>query len=307
MLNYTFSKSIGDCIYSIDMLYIRGYLKESVSSAVSWCELHCDTNKTYKGRCSYSWFQHVFTLNEVTLYIGLFDNFDKVSRKWDVVPMIEIRFNPNKYPNSDYLDYFLEYSDARYIRKFDFACDIPCEPKFILCKSNRTFSSISNGECRYYGAFGSDKHIKIYDKQKELLDKYKECLDSPLTRIELTMLSSGMDNFIREEFFRLDEINTDFDQIDGLNDTDIAILNLFIRLRAYEPNTALEDLRLGRKKEKKIRDALLSSSPSSSVGFSLEILNYLLDLVSVRLDCTIKAINKQLLTETQEDLPLSPF
>lgn len=306
-MNYTFSKNIGDCVYSVDMLFVRGYLKVSTVSANAFCSSRFDSHKSFKGKSQYSWFQDMYVLNGVSLYVGLFDTFDVVTRQWSVIAMAEIRYNPNKYPSSEYLDWFLENTDSRYLRKFDIAIDVPCEPKYILVRSSRTMSYINNGECRYYGAFGSDKHVKVYDKQKELADNKVERLDHPLTRIELSMLSNSLDSLPKDEFYRLDSLGSDFDQVDGLNDTDLAIINMFLALKVYEPNRTLEELHLGRGKEKKIRDALLSSSPSVLLGFSREIITHLLGLVSARLDCSTKAINKQLLTEGKDELPISPF
>lgn len=305
-MQYTFSKSIDDSIYSIDMLYIRGYLKCSSLSANEYCLKNCSQHKTYKGRCTYSWFQEMYVFDGVTIYVGLFDNFNTVSRTWSVVPMAEVRFNPNKYPNNPFVEWFMSVTDARFITKFDFACDIPCEPKFILVDSRRSLSYLNNGQTRYYGSFRSDGRIKVYDKQEELKDSGNECPNA-LTRIEVSMRPSQLDSFVSERFYRLSSLSLEFDKIDGLNDTDITILTLFYRLKAYEPNIALEDYKLGRKKEKKIKDALLSSSPSCSVGFSSNICIELLDLVSVRYDCSIKTVNKQLLTESACDLPIVPF
>lgn len=310
-MNYTFSKTINDCVYSIDMLYIRGYLTCSTVSANSYLESVCDSHRSFKGRCKYSWFQDMYLFDGVTLYVGLFDDFDKATRKWSVVPMIEIRFNPNKYADSPLVDYFLSVSDSRYIRLFDFACDVPCAPSYILVDSARTKSFLNNGDTRYYGVFGHDKRVKVYDKQKELLQSKQEC-PNPLTRIELSITTYNLDEFIKERFYRLDKLNVELGQIDGLNDTDMALLNMFFRLKAYEPNISLSDFNLGRKKEKKIRDALLSSLPCSSdvvgVNFSKEVVLELLGMVSSRYDCSIKTVNRQLLTERMiEDADELPF
>ena len=305
-MNYTFSKTIDDCVYSIDMLYIRGYLTCSSVSANAYCLENCSQHKSFKGRCKYSWFQEMYVFDGVTIYVGLFDNFNVISRTWSVVPMAEVRFNPNKYPNNSFVDWFLSVTDSRYLTKFDFACDVPCEPKYILVESNRSISYLNNGETRYYGAFGSDGRVKVYNKQKEQSDSGIDCSE-PLTRIEVTLRSNNIDSFINERFYRLSSLSLDFDKINGLNDTDITILTLFTRLKAYEPNIAIEDFKLGRVKEKKIKDALLSSSPSYAITFSLELLLEVLDVVSVRYECSIKAINKQLLTETcdsDDELPL---
>lgn len=307
-MHYTFSKTIDNSVYSIDMLYIRGYLTYSINSVKDYCSSLCTSHKSFKGRSKYSWFQEQYVFDGVTIYVGLFDEFNKISRSWNVIPMAEIRFNPNKYPDNDFVKYFLSITDSRYIRKFDFACDIPCETKYILVMSNRTVSSINNGDTRYYGAFGSDGHVKVYDKQKELLSSSDNIdISHPLTRIELTLTSQRIDKFIQEKFYRLDYLNLDLDSMDSLNDTDIAILNLYMRLKVYEPNIAIEDYNLGRRKEKKIKDALLSSSPTVVLDFNSSVMITLLGLVSSRYECSIKPINKQLLNDyssSEDDLPL---
>lgn len=302
-MNYAFSKTIDDCVYSIDMLYIRGYLTSSTVSVKDYLNPICQSHKDFKGRSKYSWFQDMYVYDGVTIYVGLFDTFDAVKRTWSTLPMAEIRFNPNKHLDNAWVDYFMSITDSRYIRKFDFACDVPCQSNHIIVKSRRIVSSISNGDCCYYGAFGSDGHIKVYDKKKELLENQNIVIDNPLTRIELSMTTSRLDTWITEEFYRVDKFCSNFDDIDGLNDTDIAILNMFMRLSIYEPNTSLSAYKLGRKKEKKIKEILLSSSPTVLVSYALNDCLSLLDLVSVRYECTINAVNKQLLNDCSLPLP----
>lgn len=306
MISYTFSKTVGDCVYSIDMLYIRGYLTCSLNSVRTYLDTCCESHKSYKGRSKYSWFQDMYVFDGVTLYVGMFDEFDKIKRTWSTLPLAEVRFNPNKHPNSMWVDYFLSITDSRFIRKYDFACDVPCQSNHIIVKSRRMVSSISDGDCVYYGAFGSDGHLKIYDKEKELLQEQGIKLGNPLTRIEVTLTTNRTDSWITEEFYRIDKFCDDFSQIDGLNDTDIAILNMYMRLCIYEPNTDLSTYKLGRKKEKKIKEILLSSSPSVHLSFSVLLCSELLDLVSVRYECTTKAVNRQLLNDfaSVEELPI---
>lgn len=327
-MHYEFHKVVNSCSYTIDMLYIQGYLTDSFKSVLehlkTLCKSPTETFHEYKGQSRYSWFQYVFKFGKLSISIGLFSDFDKVDRSWTVLPMAEIRFNPNTCYGDYYktfIDYFMQKTDSRWIRKFDFACDIQIPMSDLLVCSNRQLSTVKNCETLYYGDKHNDKALKIYDKTKEREDNADEKIDGDLTRIELSCKTSGLDSWINEKFYIVPNIG-DLDSDSALNDTDKAILRMFFRLRSYEPNLSIDSLCLGRKKEKKIKEFLLSSSPSdsssASVGFDKTLCIELLDLVSVRYDCSIKATNKQLLTsapptlksangfEACEDLPL-PF
>ena len=311
-MHYEFHKCVDGRDYTIDMLYIQGYLTMSYTSALEHLKSLCkssvlETFHKYNGRSHFSWFEYVFKFNKLSISIGLFSDFDKVSRKWSVLPMAEIRFNPNTCYDDyhkAFIEWFMSNTDSRWIRKFDFACDVKVCAGDLLVDSKRKLSTVKNCETRYYGDKHNDKALKVYDKSKEREDNSEEKIDGPLTRIEVSCKTSALDSWISEKFY----IMPDLDGVDSdstLNDTDKAILRLFFRLRSYEPDLSLDGLNLGRKKEKKIKDFLLSSSPSdncsSAVGFDKTLCIELLGLVSARYDCTIKAVNKQLLTE---QLPL---
>jgi len=316
-MNYCFSIPEGNCIYSVDMLYMVGYLTESFNTVFEHLKSVSEESKFYKGRSAYCDYQNMFKLNGVSFYLGRFDSFDAVSREWSVVPMAMIRFNPNKTcidSVNPLIDYFCSVTHSRYLQKYDIACDVPCKPENIVVASKRSYGCIDSGVTRYYGSVHSDIRYKIYDKALELTKSDKSVtLDTPLTRIELTIKGYAFrdliesDTELADRFYLVDELNKTLSESDSLNDTDKAILTMFFRLRMHEPMFAIEELfsMLGRKKAKKLKDILSTSSPSRlaccSVAFSRECIKQLLGLVSSRFDCTIYSSQKQLFNELMSD------
>lgn len=309
MLNYTFSKTVDDCVYSIDMLYIRGYCTRSLNYYNDYLSSLCpeSNHKTYKGRSKHSYFQDVYVIDGMDIKCGYFNEFDAIKRTWSVISLAEIRFNPNKCVSASHkmlISWFCGCTESRWISKFDFACDVPCSTSDLLVKSNRICDSYHNGQTRYYGSVYSDIRFKIYDKRFEYNRSASDDdkILNPLTRIEMTMKTSKLDTDIEERFYRVNNIADLVSESDGLNDTDIAILQAFSRLTVYEPFLKLSDFKLGRKKQEKLKTYLSSTSLDSRslllVSFDNKLVKDLLGMVSSEYDCTLSAIRKQLLNDS---------
>lgn len=265
-LPYSFYVRESDIVYSIDMLYIQGFLTCSTRFFCNLLESVCESHKSFKGRCSYSWYQDMYLFNGITIYCGLFNDYDVVNKSWSILPCAEIRFNPNKHNENDIVKLYFDNVVDTLIRKFDFACDIPCKPSCIIVDSKRKFSSLNNGETRYYGAFGGDYHCKIYNKSKELFDSKvidkDTFLYNDLTRIELTIKTNQLDNFTRDKFYLLSSIP----EFQGLNDTEKCILDLYYRLKSYESDLSFNDLKLGRKMFGKLKPFLMQDNNLLSIN-----------------------------------------
>lgn len=308
-LNYFISVPVGNSVYSIDMLYMVGYLTESFSIVFEHLKTISDECKFYKGRSSYCEYQNMFKKDGVSFYLGRFDSFDATAREWNIVPMAMVRFNPNKTcidSINPLIEYFLSVTHSRYLQKYDIACDVPCECAEVVVESKRAYGCIDSGQTRYYGSVHSDIRFKIYNKVKESALSGVS-IDGPLTRIELTIKGYAFKDLVlnktelQDKFYLVKDLNRILSESESLNDTDKAILSMFFRLRLHEPMFAIEELfsMLGRKKAKKLKDILSTSSPSSSccLSFGVGIISELLGMVSSRFDCSMYSTQKQLFNE----------
>lgn len=284
LLQYNFSLDRDDIVYSIDMLYIRGFLLCSCQFINNLLIGICSSHKSFKGRSKYSWFQDMFLFDGITIYTGLFDEYNNINNTWVTLPYAEIRFNPNKHMESDVIKLFFDNVCDSTIRKFDFACDVPCKPSRIIVNSRRKYSSLNNGETRYFGSWGYENHIKVYNKSKELFDNKKiekdVFLSNDLTRIELTIKTSCLDTFVSDKFYLL----SDLLDYDGLKDTDKCILDLFYKLKCFQPDLSINDLNLGRGKSEKLKPFLIGES--KQIEFSKDICILLLDKVCQKYECS---------------------
>lgn len=310
-MNYSFSEEskVGTLNYSIDMLYIRGYLTCSKEELLKFGDDVGAKYRSFKGRSSYSWFQHKLDFDGCDLYFGYFDEYNKVDKTWSVIDLVEIRYNPNKHSENILLSKFLEVSDSRFITKLDFACDLPLPISQVCCISKKKFSSYNDCETMYYGDWHNcSGRVKIYDKKKELNSKAKSIVrESDLTRIEVTLKPSFFsdESFIKDKFFVMpcwEDIS-----FDDFSDTDKTIMQLFLRLRVYEPSLRIDTLPLERRKKKKLLLALTTSVSLFQIPFNYYLLDKLLELVCSDLNCSKVASRKQYLNDMyvldDEDLP----
>lgn len=109
-----------------------------------------------------------------------------------IVPMIHVRFNPNKHMNNEFLLHLLQFiwsnspAQSGSLLKFDYAIDIPLPPDRIVISSQRKCTH-TEVHTRYYGPRGIGQ-LKVYDKAFELNSKSKSVAPlEPLTRCEWTL------------------------------------------------------------------------------------------------------------------------
>ena len=263
-------------IHSIDMIYFEYYSKFSLDYVFN--EIHKLRDKypmvryeEYLNRprnSKYDFYLDGIVFGNAFINLGKYCNFDKVSKSFDVFNMYQVRINPNKA--------FLEpwYDDLRELcincsidsnlRKYDYAIDIPIEPKDVkIFYSHKEFGLYKG--TRYYGQSGRHNYTKIYDKGKEV--KTSDFDIGNMTRVEYTLLANEIPKFENVYIRSNDSLCYD---VSTLNDTDKAIIDMFHHLRAM----GLEyDLKLGRKKMEKLSPYLYGDFKLLEYG------NYLNDLL----------------------------
>ncbi|MBP3458501.1 MAG: hypothetical protein J6K58_04775 [Lachnospiraceae bacterium] len=148
-----------------------------------WERLNC------KPCSKWSWCQHNVHLDDgIYISIGHYVNYAKPKVDFEVYPVVKLEVNPNKHAGKEVLTDLLEvlrvWGDDVTLCKYDYAVDIPMNPEDVEVFGSRKERGLYKGT-RYFGQRNKNGYCKIYDKQKE------QELDSPLTRVEHTIVCSG--------------------------------------------------------------------------------------------------------------------
>lgn len=182
--------------------------------------------------------------------VGKYKNYDRLTKTFDLLPMFQLRVNPNKYMDCEWfkvlLENLLNCQGGGTLRKYDYAIDIPLEPKCVQIMNSRKEPGLFKGT-RYYGQSGRHGYVKVYDKEKDMLRQNFE-LGHPLTRVEYTLFANKEPSLENVYVLRSDVLKTDYS---GLNDTDIAIIEMYLRLKALGSDYTLN---LGRGKMNKLKE-----------------------------------------------------
>lgn len=180
---------------------------------------------------------------------GKYTNYDKVSKTFDLLPMFELRVNPNKYWHEawfqELLTELLKNASSGMLRKYDYAVDIPKEPRLVKVLDSKKEPGLYKGT-RYYGQDGRHGYLKVYDKQKDM--KRQKVDIPPLTRVEHTLFASKEPSLEKVYVLESESLKTDYS---ALNDTDTAIVEMYLQLKALGCDYPL---RLGRGKSDKLKE-----------------------------------------------------
>ena len=244
-------------IHSLDMVYIEyfSYLNPDVliEKLREFHEANPDIlyseylNMSYNSK--YDYYHDYIKFSGVTIYAGKYSNYDKMTKTFDLIPMFQIRFNPNKYMHekwfNDLVSFLLSNGSSGYLRKYDYAVDIPKEPKYVEVIGSRKEPGLFKGT-RYFGQSGRHGYCKVYDKQEDMKRQNVEI--GSLTRVEHTMM--GNKPFSLEPVYLVDFRGQKHDLSD-LNDTDRAIVEMYLRLKLSGDDY---ELKLGRRKLLKLKE-----------------------------------------------------
>ena len=244
-----------DYIHSIDMVYVEYFSYCSPKVIVETVQgihekypmLKYQEHLGRTPHSKYDYYLDGIAIGGVYISAGKYTNYDKVTKTFDILPMFEIRVNPNKYLDEDWfqelLSRLLENASSGILRKYDYALDIPKEIKCVKVFDTRKELGIYKGTY-YYGQTGRHGYLKIYDKQKDMKRQNEEI--GVLTRVEHTIM--GAKNPSLENVYVLDNENVKED-FGKLKDTDKAIVEMYLQLKALGYDY---DLKLGRKKKDKL-------------------------------------------------------
>lgn len=265
-------------IHSIDMLYVEWFARCNLKTLLDMVRtLHEEypliRYEEYLERprsSKYDFYLDGIVFGTVFLNMGKYTNYDKVSKTFDIFSLFQLRFNPNKVMKEDYflalIKCLMKHGSSGYIRKYDYAIDIPVMPKYVKVFSSRKEMGLYKGT-RYYGQSGRHNYTKIYDKAEELK---KQNIDiKELTRVEYTFIGKEIPSF--ERVYVLDnDLTSDYS---ALNDTDIAIIEMYNTLLNFGFDY---DLKLGRKKIEKLSKYLYGAYKELDYGNYLnELLEYI--------------------------------
>lgn len=196
MISYakTLTDSSG-CVHSIDNLVVEYLVRSTGQDFVLSSLAHevfepvivgwtlQDNSKSDNSPCSaYNWFRSSIWGGGFYLQFGQYRDFDKLTREWFELPVLRVKFNPNKYSDSPVLARLLDWikreCDNGVLVKLDYAVDIPARLSDIRVRSRKE-PGLFKGT-RYYGQRNKHGRLKLYDK------KLESALSSDLTRVEWT-------------------------------------------------------------------------------------------------------------------------
>lgn len=213
--------------------------------------------------------------------IGKYRMYDKTKKDYKIINMFQLRVNPNKYMCEEWfttlLKKLLPNVSSGYIRKYDYAVDIPCNPKYVDIVNTRKERGLYKGT-RYFGQAGRHGYVKIYDKKKDL-EKIGVEVDTELTRVEHTLFNSQKVSLEKAVVYDSNSMKKDYS---SLKDTDIAIIEMYLMLKK---NDIPYDLKLGRVKMDKLREYL--EGDFLEIDFSP--LGKLLEQIAVDFKCSDKS------------------
>lgn len=243
--------------HSIDMVYLEYFSYLNPSKIVElvqgihekYPDVRYDEHLGRAPHSKYDYYCDGIAIGGAYVSAGKYTNYDKESKTFDLLPMFELRVNPNKYAHEqwfkDLLSELLKVGSSGRLRKYDYAVDVPKDKKCVEVFETRKERGLFKGT-RYFGQEGRHGFAKIYDKQADMKRQNVEI--GVLTRIEHTFMANKEPSLEKIYILENEVVNTDYS---GLNDTDKAIIDMYLRLKALKVDY---ELILGRKKMEKLKE-----------------------------------------------------
>lgn len=254
MMNYYVSEtdSFG-YVHSIDMVYVEYFSYLSPGKILDILrDLHIRypevkyveyLNCPYQTK--YQFYHDNVSFGGFYIQMGRYNNYDKITKTFDLLNMFQIRVNPNKYMTypwaKELMSKLLSSASSGYLKKYDYAIDIPLPMKAVQIFDTRKEKGLYKGT-RYLGQSGRHGYCKIYDKQKE------SNLDNVLTRLEYTFIANSKPSLDNVFILTPNSLNKDYT---ALNDSDRSIVEMYLQIKAMGGNY---DLKLGRRKMDKLKE-----------------------------------------------------
>lgn len=293
-------------VHSIDMVYVqyfsrlspKGILEEIRKVHENYPDVRYEEHLDRPKHNKYDFFRDGVAFGGAYIDMGKYTDYCKETKEFHLLPMMQLRVNPNKYYGENWLDDLIaimkEFGSSGWLRKFDYAVDIPCSLDMVKVFKSRKEKGLYKGT-RYFGQAGRHNYCKIYDKQK---DMKRQGVDiDVLTRVEHTIFADKVPSL--EAVFVLSD-NSVKEDLSDLKDTERAIVTMYRELKALGSDY---ELVLGRKMTKKLTDYLVGSYVLLDYG------NYLFELVEnikVVFDVSDVMPSDMLLLQVEDDEVL-PF
>lgn len=305
---FSLSDSFG-CTHSIDMVYAeyfcvsaKGIIKTVQNIHEKYPLLKYQEHLDRLPCSKWDFYLDAISIGGVYVSAGKATDYDAENKKFRTLDMFQIRVNPNKYMKEEWfcelLDCLLDDAKDGWIRKYDYAIDIPKEMRCVQVLDTRKEPGLYKGT-RYYGQASRHGYLKIYDKQKDMKRQGEEI--GTLTRVEHTLFTSKEPSLETVYILQNDTLETDYSE---LKDTDRAIVEMYMQLQALGVGY---NLRLGRGKMKTLEPYLQGQYVKLDYGRYLDLL---LDDIRFR----FKAHEKSLYTDDagfiqvdEKDLEALPF
>lgn len=291
-------------IHSIDMVYVqyfsrispKGLLEEIRKLHEQFPSVRYEEHLDRPRHSKYDFFIDGVAFGGAYIDMGKYTDYDKNTKTFHLLPMFQLRVNPNKYMHEEWfkalLRTLLSYGSSGYLRKYDYAVDVPLTPDLVQVFKTRKEKGLYKGT-RYFGQAGRHGYCKVYDKQADMKRQGEEI--EPLTRIEHTLF--GGKEVSLEEVYILTE-KTVKNDLTALKDTERAIVTMYRELKALGSDY---ELVLGRKMMEKLKDYITGNYVVLDYG---AILDELLEHIKTVFDCTdIVPQDSDFLQVDDEDLP----
>lgn len=273
-------------IHSIDMVYVQyfsllspsGILEELRKLHEQFPSVRYEEHLERPMHNKYDFFRDGVAFGGAYVDMGKYTDYSRETKEFHLLPMFQLRVNPNKYMHEEWfkalLRVLLSYGSSGFLRKYDYAVDVPLPPSLVKVFKSRKEPGLFKGT-RYFGQSGRHGYCKVYDKQADMKRQGEEI--EPLTRIEHTLFSGKPISL--EEVYILTE-KTVKEDLTALKDTERAIVTMYRELKALGSDY---ELVLGRKMMEKLKDYITGNYVVLEYG---TILNELVEHVKTVFDCT---------------------
>lgn len=215
---------------------------------------------------------HIHVDTGIYLSIGKYVEYVESTKKFYMMPLVQLEVNPNKHHGKpilkDILDYLKTVSDSGTLKKYDYTIDIPLMPDDVQIFGSRKEKGLYKGT-RYFGQRNKNGYCKIYDKQKE------QKLETPMTRVEHTISCTKT---TKEISFENIYIKSKSENETALTDVNQCIVNMALALRENGLDFD-EYLKILDKRKKRVILEGINQSGYEKIEFDKEIHKKLLDEV----------------------------
>lgn len=244
-------------IHSVDMVYVQYFsylapkplLQEIRALHDKFPEVRYEEHLDRPRHSKYDFFIDGVAFGGAYIDMGKYTDYNRETKEFHLLPMFQLRVNPNKYMHEMWfqalLKMLLQFGSSGYLRKYDYAIDIPLPPDMVGVFKSKKEPGLYKGT-RYYGQAGRHGYCKIYDKQADM-KRFGVDIE-PLTRVEHTFFGNKEPSFEQVYILSNKVVKNDLSE---LNETDRAIVTMYRELKALGSNYQLD---LGRRKMEKLKD-----------------------------------------------------